>query len=57
MAVVAPGPLSGKTIRGVQFRTNFSAAVLAVRRQGRHLCSRLGDIEMQARMQYAPTFS
>lgn len=37
-------PLAGKTLRDVEFRTRYQAAVLAVHRPGEELHSKLGDI-------------
>ena len=39
--------LAGKTIRNSQFRTTYNAAILAVRRNGRHIKRKIGDITLQ----------
>ena len=48
-AVVAAGsPLTGHTVREMRFRTLFQAAVVAVRRNGDAVHSRIGDIRLEA---------
>lgn len=47
-AVVAPGsPMAGDTIRGVQFRSRYNGAVIAVARNGERLTGKLGDIRLE----------
>ena len=47
--VAAHGGLAGKTVRELQFRTRFSAAIIGVHRQGQRLKMRVGDVELQVR--------
>jgi di/tricarboxylate transporter len=46
--VAATSPLSGRSIRDSSFRTAYGAAVIAVRRHGRRLHAKLGDIVLEA---------
>ena len=44
-AVVAKtGPLVGKSIRDIKFRTRYNAVVLAVHREGVRVHARIGDV-------------
>ncbi len=45
--ISATSPISGRTIRDSRFRTSFGAAVIAVRREGRRLHAKLGDVVLQ----------
>lgn len=48
-AVVAgKGPLVGKTVKDVRFRTQYGAAVIAVQREGRRVHEHPGNIRLQA---------
>jgi di/tricarboxylate transporter len=48
-AVVArKGPLVGKTVRDVQFRTQYDAAVIAVHREGQRIHELISNIRLQA---------
>lgn len=48
-AVVARrGPLTGKTVREVRFRTRFGAAVVAIHREGKRMYDHPGNIKLQA---------
>jgi di/tricarboxylate transporter len=60
-AVVARrGPLVGKTVRELQFRTKFGAAVIAVHRDGNRIHEHPGKIKLQAGdvllLEAGPTF-
>lgn len=48
-AVVARrGPLTGKTVKEVQFRTRYGAAVVAIHREGKRIHDHPGNIKLQA---------
>lgn len=60
-AVIARrGPLVGKTVKEVQFRTKFGAAVIAVHRDGKRIHDHPGKIKLQAGdvllLEAGPTF-
>ena len=60
-AVVArKGPLAGRTVGAVRFRTRYGAAVIAVRREGRRVREHPGKIRLQAGdvllLEAGPTF-
>ncbi len=60
-AVVAkPGPLVGKTVREIHFRTIYGAAVISVRREGRRVHEHPGNIKLHAGdvllLEAGPTF-
>ena len=60
-AVVAKsGPLVGKTVREVQFRTKYGAAVISVHREGRRIHEHPGNIKLHAGdvllLEAGPTF-
>jgi hypothetical protein len=60
-AVVAKsGPLVGKTVREVQFRTKYGAAVISVHREGRRIHEHPGNIRLHAGdvllLEAGPTF-
>ena len=60
-AVVAKsGPLVGKTVREVQFRTKYGAAVISVHREGRRIHEHPGNISLHAGdvllLEAGPTF-
>jgi di/tricarboxylate transporter len=46
--VGADSPLRGKTLRQVDFRSEYRAAVLAIHRAGERVRAKLGDIELEA---------
>jgi len=54
------GPLVGKTVKEVQFRTKFGAAVIAVHRDGKRIHEHPGKIKLQAGdvllLEAGPTF-
>lgn len=46
--VIRPGSLlQGKTLKSVQFRARFDAAVVAIRRDGAPVSGKLGEVELQ----------
>ncbi|HEY2825620.1 MAG TPA: SLC13 family permease [Gemmatimonadales bacterium] len=48
-AVIGPAsPLLGKTLRELQFRDRYQAAVVAIHRAGRRVGSKLGEVELRA---------
>jgi hypothetical protein len=60
-AVVAKsGPLVGKTVREVQFRTQYGAAVISVHREGKRIHEHPGNIKLHAGdillLEAGPTF-
>lgn len=60
-AVIArKGPLVGKTIKEVRFRTRYGAAVIAVHREGKRIHDHPGSIKLQAGdvllLEAGPTF-
>lgn len=60
-AVIArKGPLVGKTARGVRFRTQYGAAVIAVHREGKRIHEAPGKVKLQAGdvllLEAGPTF-
>ena len=60
-AVVAQkGPLAGKTVKEVRFRTRYGAAVIAVHRDGKRVHDHPGNIKLQAGdvllLEAGPTF-
>jgi uncharacterized protein with PhoU and TrkA domain len=60
-AVVAKsGPLVGKTVREIQFRTKYGAAVISVHREGRRIHEHPGNIRLNAGdvllLEAGPTF-
>mmetsp|Transcript_15336 Transcript_15336/g.25557 ORF Transcript_15336/g.25557 Transcript_15336/m.25557 type:complete len:871 (-) Transcript_15336:117-2729(-) len=60
-AVIArKGPLVGKTVRDVRFRTKYGAAVIAVHREGQRVHDHPGQIKLQAGdvllLEAGPTF-
>lgn len=54
------GPLVGKTVKEIQFRTKFGAAVIAVHRDGKRIHEHPGKIKLQAGdvllLEAGPTF-
>lgn len=60
-AVVARrGPLAGKTVKSIRFRTRYGAAVIAVHREGNRVLEHPGNIKLQAGdvllLEAGPTF-
>jgi di/tricarboxylate transporter len=60
-AVVAKsGPLAGKTVREIRFRTTYGAAVISVHREGRRVHEHPGNIQLHAGdvllLEAGPTF-
>ena len=60
-AVISPSsPLVGNTVKALNFRTVYDAAVIAVHRNGERVTGKIGEIEMRAGdtllMQTAPGF-
>jgi di/tricarboxylate transporter len=45
--VSGTGPLSGKSVRDIGFRTYYNAVVIAVARSGQRLDQKIGDIELE----------
>lgn len=48
VVVARTGPLCGKKIRELRFRTRFGAAVVAVHREGARVHARVGDVSLMA---------
>lgn len=46
--VGAGGPLAGKNVRELEFRTRYDAAIIAVHRNGERVTGKIGDIVLRA---------